>query len=116
MTVKAVIHVDSEDSKVLALALGNIRNLLDQIPDEPSDVRMIVNHYAVNFFKKEDAGKYADIIAGLAGKGVRFLICNNSIQRLGIDRTALLEPCEVVPAGIVELVRLQSQGFAYVKP
>ena len=28
----------------------------------------------------------------------------------------LIDGCEVVPAGIVELIRLQQEGFAYIKP
>ncbi len=52
----------------------------------------------------------------LSGKGVRFLICSNSLKNFDIPLEILLDPCETVKAGIVELVRLQAEGFAYVKP
>jgi len=55
-------------------------------------------------------------IFDLAKKGVRFLVCNNSLLKSNIDPAELLPVIEVVPAGIVELVRLQHEGFAYVKP
>ena len=115
MKLKTVIHMDQQEEEILTTALGNIRNFLEEAGDE-NDVRMVVNHNAVKFFTRQDASDHADSISGLASKGVQFLICNNSISKMGIDTSDLLESCQVVPAGIVEIVRLQNEGFAYVKP
>ncbi len=115
MPMNAVIHVDQEESAVLTTALGNIRNFLDQV-QAPSDLRLVVNHNAVKFFAAENAQKIAATVSELASQQVRFLICGNSLSRLSIDPASLLPQCEVVPAGIVELIRLQAEGFAYVKP
>jgi intracellular sulfur oxidation DsrE/DsrF family protein len=52
----------------------------------------------------------------LFGKGVRFLMCNNSLTNLTIDPGELLGGCEVIKAGIVELIALQGDGYAYIKP
>lgn len=51
-------------------------------------------------------------IQRLSGKGVRFLVCNNSLNNFGIGQDELVESCEVIPAGIVELIRLQTNGYA----
>ena len=34
----------------------------------------------------------------------------------GIDPARVWPECEIVPAGLVEVVRLQREGFAYIKP
>jgi hypothetical protein len=44
------------------------------------------------------------------------MVCNNALSMSGINPAELLDLCEVIPAGIVELIRLQHEGFAYVKP
>lgn len=116
MATKGVVHLDLEDESRVLTALGNLKNFLAQIPPENADLRVVANSSAAKFFRRERAGEYGDAVAELSKQGVRFLICANSLSKLGIDKAELLEQCEVVPAGIVELIRLQNEGFAYVKP
>lgn len=114
--MKAVIHVDIEDTERLVTALGNAENFLSEIDQSETDMRIVVHSKAVRLLRKEASADYAQKARDLYRKGVRFLVCNNSLSKLGIDRSELLDFCEVVPAGIVELIRLQHEGFAYVKP
>lgn len=114
--MRAVIHMDLEEQRRASTAFGNIRNFLEDTSGQDSDLRMVVNSSAVKFFTRADSGGFAHAIGQLASEGVRFLICSNSIDKLGIERSELLPACEIVPAGIVEVVRLQHDGFAYVKP
>ncbi|MDD5204526.1 MAG: DsrE family protein [Desulfobacterales bacterium] len=116
MKTKAVIHVDLEDPSRLQTALGNIENFLDEISPAESDLRVVVHSSAVRMLRKGKACNHEKKIFDLAKKGVRFLACNNSLLKSNIDPAELLPVIEVVPAGIVELVRLQHEGFAYVKP
>jgi uncharacterized protein len=113
--MKGVIHMDQGDVEILSTALGNINNFLKEV-GESSDLCMVVNHHAVRFFQKSNAADHAGTIAALASQGIRFLICRNSIGNLNIDPSELLDACEVIPSGIVEVIRLQNNGFAYVKP
>jgi hypothetical protein len=34
----------------------------------------------------------------------------------GINKADLVDGCEIIPAGILELIRLQEAGYAYIKP
>ncbi len=49
---------------------------------------------------------------------VRFLVCGNSLESRGLERSDLHEVSDrdVVPSGIVELTRLQRSGYTYIKP
>ncbi len=116
MDMKAVIHVDIEEKGRLMLAIGNAENFLKAVKDSETDVRIVVNSSAVKLLRKAVSADYAQQAEALAQKGVRFMVCNNALSMFGINRTELLDFCEVVPAGIVELIRLQHEGFAYVKP
>jgi intracellular sulfur oxidation DsrE/DsrF family protein len=48
-------------------------------------------------------------------RGVRTVACGLSLDRLGIDRTALPPFVDVVPNGIIETLRLQALGFLSVE-
>lgn len=116
MKTKALLHLDRDDPEALRTALSNLENLLERIPAAETELHVVANGSAVKLFRRECAGAAGGRIEALAGQGVHFQMCNNSLTRLGIDRGELLAPCEVVPAGIVEIVRLQAEGCAYVKP
>lgn len=116
MEWRLLIHLDLPDKERVTRALGNIKNFLKEIPADEAAVCLVANSAGVPHFKKSEAGDYEEKIQDLADKGVRFLICNNTLSHMKIDRSELVAACEVVPAGIVELVRLQQEGFAYVKP
>lgn len=98
------------------MALNNIENLLREVSAGRAAVHVVANGSAVGLFRRERAGGYAVRIGALAADGVRFSICNNSLNTLGMGREELLESCGVVPAGIIEIVRLQVEGYAYIKP
>ena len=44
------------------------------------------------------------------------LLCANALADNKIDHADIWPGCDVVPAGLVEIVRLQREGFAYIKP
>jgi len=115
MQYDLVIHVDMDDRKVLDLALGNIANYLAALPEETFQVDLVANGPAVTLFARpgEDV---APRVADLSARGVRFKMCANALRTFGVAPQDLVEGCQVVPAGIVELVLLQRQGMAYVKP
>ncbi len=114
MQAKVVFHLDEDEGRRLTLALNNMENLFREVPLAEADVRMVANGTAVRLFR---AGlPEAERIVRLSAAGARFLLCQNSLAGLSVPRECLVEPCEIVPAGILELVRLQHLGFAYVNP
>ncbi len=116
MKTKVVFHVNRDDEETLLMALNNIENLLKDVSADEAAVYLVANGVAVSLFRRERAGQYASRIESLSGAAVHFFVCNNSLTNLGIKREDLLESCQVVPAGIVEIIRLQGEGCAYVKP
>ena len=116
MEAKVVFHLDLNDEKRLVMALNNMANLLKEISVDESRVYLVANGASVNLFRRNPAPAYALQMEDLAVKGVHFLLCSNSLKNFDIPREALPDFCEIVKAGIVELVRLQAEGFGYVKP
>lgn len=52
----------------------------------------------------------------LREKGVRFLICANTLKERKIDWHQLygVKGDDIVPSGVAELARLQQMGFVYI--
>ena len=116
MKIKVVFHLNWDEEKRLVMALNNITNLLKEIPTTEADICLVANGSAVRLFHREHAASYGSRVEELFGKDVRFLMCNNALTNLNIDPGELLGGCEVIKAGIVELIALQGDGYAYIKP
>lgn len=128
---RVVFHVNSGNPKVQAGALRNARNFLRKVGAKHADLRILLHSGGVKMvllpkaakrtrFKTGLAtGKQKDMITFLRKQGVRFLVCNNTMKSKHITREKDLfnvPKKDVVPSGVVALVELQRQGFAYVKP
>lgn len=112
---KAVFHID--ENKKWKLLLANVSNLLDAIDGESYDVEVVANSEAVKYY---DTGQNLDTdvntMKELMEKGVMFVACNNALRTNKIEKGQILDYVKVVPAGVLELVEKQSEGYAYIKP
>lgn len=59
--------------------------------------------------------KHAEAIKELKAKGVRFVVCENTMKQRNVTKEQLLPEAETVPAGIAELVEKQEEGWSYIK-
>lgn len=116
MQPKVVMHLDWDQMDFLKMGLDNIRNLLKEVPPEQASVRFAINGKAVILFRKDRIGEHLELVKELSGQGVRFCLCRNALAKNGIDKEGLIVGIEIVPAGVLELIRLQEAGFAYIKP
>ncbi len=82
-------------------------------------MKAVVHGSAIEYFMaaKDDTDKQITLDT-LRLSGVHFIICGNTLDGYHIGRDDLyeVEAEDVVQAGLPEIVRLQQQGFSYVKP
>jgi len=112
---RVLFHLDEPSKGRAEQVLRNIENLLADLGEENVRVELVANGGGVKAFVR---GSDTDetLINTLAQKGVRFVACAHSLEALDIDQASLLDPIEVVPAGVGELVRRQAEGWAYIRP
>ncbi|MBF0516775.1 MAG: DsrE family protein [Nitrospirae bacterium] len=100
-------------------ALGNITNLIKDVGSDAVQIKVVANGPSVAAFS--DSSRL-ETMKALANDGALFLACRNSLKKMcsGADvcltEEALPPFIKVIPAGITEIVKSQSEGFAYVKP
>ena len=109
-----LIHVDDNDPKRLNLAFNNYANYIAAV-DEEFRVVMVVNGPAAQLLKKENA-EQAERGAKLMDSGLTIRVCNNALTAFNVDPADLWEGVEITPAAIVEIVKLQREGYAYLRP
>ena len=99
--------------------MNNIKNHLDA---SPKDKIVVVTHGpGINFLlsdaKDSQGREFSGQVSALAGRGVEFRVCNNTLSTRKIDANKLLMETSIVPSGVAEVARLQAkEGFVYLKP
>ncbi|MGG1950062.1 DsrE family protein [Ralstonia solanacearum] len=114
-----VVYQISEGTEQAVRAIGNLRNHLNGAPG--TRIVVVALGRGIDFLvegAKDDKGRSFDApVAALASMGVEFRVCHNSLAAFKVPEDKLLLEAKVVPAGVVEITRLQQdEGFAYLKP
>lgn len=114
---KVVYHVN--DSTNAMSVLGNIRNHLNASPK--AQIVVVTHGPGIDFLledaKDKNGNPYDAVVQELSNRNVKFRVCNNTLEGRKIDRKRVLPEATVVPSGVAEVARLQSQeDYAYLKP
>lgn len=119
---KVAIHVDDNDPKRMNMALNNIQNLKKYYDAKGEAVQIELVAYGPGLHMlRSDTSPVKNRIATMALEidGLQFSACGNTHSRMskkaGKD-VVLLSEATKVPSGVVRLVELQEQGYAYVRP
>jgi intracellular sulfur oxidation DsrE/DsrF family protein len=116
--VKVVYHVNTGIESAAA-ALGNVRNHLTA--DPTVKITVVTHGPGIDFLlegAKDSKGReFSGLVGDLAGKGVQFRVCNNTLVSRNIDPGKVVMEAKIVPSGVAEVARLQAkEGFVYLKP
>lgn len=104
--MKVVFHIDELEK--WEESTKNVKNLVKIAPE--IDTVILVNGIAINGFLEE---KHLSFIKM---SGVHFHACDNALHANNITKEQLPENVVIVPAGVLDLIELQSVGYAYIKP
>ena len=116
--VKAVYHVNTGVDTVSAI-LGNVRNHLNA--DPTAKIAVVTHGPGIDFLlegAKDSKGReFSGAVGELAGRGVQFRVCNNTLTSRNIDPGKVVMEAKIVPSGVAEVARLQAkEGYVYLKP
>lgn len=116
--VKVVYHLN-EGVQQASRAIGNIRNHLNA---EPATRIVVVTHgpgidFLLDGAQDAQGRSFAGAVGELAGRGVQFRVCRNTLDGRKIPAANVVLEAQVVPSGVAEVARLQGrEGHAYLRP
>lgn len=114
---KVVYHVN--DSAVAGVAMNNVKNHLSANPQ--ATIVMVTHGKGIDFLldgaTDKDGNPYDVKVQELRAKGVTFDVCNNTLVGRKIDPKKVIPEAVIVPSGVAEISKLQSQqNYVYLKP
>ena len=116
------LHISVRDPETMKLVLNNARNAHDFYTQrgESISIEIVANSAGLHMLR-DDTSPVKDEIRELRAKDpkVVFSACNNT--KMGMEKkegkpVPLVSEAAIVPAGVVRLMELQEQGYAYERP
>ncbi|MDH5326731.1 MAG: DsrE family protein [Gammaproteobacteria bacterium] len=114
---KLVIQVSTDDARTQKIALNNAVNVQKLYGMDNVDVEIVAYGPGLGLLtaKSKEAGR----VKSLAQQNITFSACGNTMKKVE-KKTGkapkLTEGVKVVNAGVVRIMELQSQGYAYIRP
>lgn len=98
-----------------------LRNIGAHVAATDGKVEIRVVSFAAGaklFLMAQEDADLAKGLDDLRTKGVKFLICNNTLKGMKLQPADLYGVAQedVVPSGVAEIARLQGMGFVYIHP
>ncbi|MCX7164635.1 MAG: DsrE family protein [Rhodocyclales bacterium] len=111
---RVVIQVSDADPQKWNLALNNAKNVQTDLGADKTEIEIVAYGPGIGMLKADAlvANRVEDAVAG----GVRVVACENTMKALKISRDDMNRKVDYVAAGVVELMRRQQQGYAYIRP
>lgn len=111
---KVVFQVSEADPKTWNLALNNMKNVQDALGKDKVEVELVAYGPGIGMLKAESTAgnRVNDAVAA----GVRVVACENTMHALKLSKEDMLASISYVPAGVIELMNRQKQGYAYIRP
>lgn len=118
-TLKIVTPLTTDDKLVQKMKLRNLANALKAADawHGTATIKVVLYAKGVSLLKDPDDATRQQLDE-LRGRGVQFLVCNNTLREQGIDFRALYNvvDADIVPSGFLEIAYLQTAQHYVVDP
>ena len=111
---KVVVQVSDADPHKWTLALSNAYNVQTGLGADTVDLEIVVYGPGIGMLKRDST--VADRIASAMKSGIKVVACENTMAAQKLTQADMLPNIGYVPAGVVELMQKQQQGYAYIRP
>jgi intracellular sulfur oxidation DsrE/DsrF family protein len=109
-----VIQVSDADPAKWNLALNNARNAQTDLGRDKVGIEIVA--YGPGIGMLRDDAVVANRVSEAVKSGISVVACENTMTAQKLDKTAMNPNVSYVPAGVVQLMNRQHQGWAYIRP
>ena len=111
---RALFQVTDNDPARWNMILNNMTNLREGVGSEGVELELVAYGPGINMLKKDsDVGPRLD---EAAMEGVTISACQNTMKAQKLSEKDMHSSVAYVPAGVVEIIKKEKAGWAYIRP
>ena len=112
--LRVVVQVSEADPARWNLVLNNVKNLQDDLGAANVTVEVVAYGPGIGMLKLDAASN--SHVADAIKAGVQVAACENTMRNQKLARADMHPDVGYVPAGVVEIVKRQQEGWVYLRP
>ena len=110
---RALFQVTDNDPARWNMILNNMTNLREGVGSEGAEIELVAYGPGLLMLKADSPVRQR--VAEALKSGVRINACQNTMQGMKLVPADMLPEIGYVPSGVVEVMRKQQQGWAYIR-
>ena len=111
---RIVIQVSDDNPKTWNQALNVVRNVQKAYGKNSVDVEVVVFGHGIGMLKMESV--VGNRIEDTLKSGAHVYACQNTMRGRKLSKADMLPQIGYVPAGVIEIINKQKQGWAVIRP
>lgn len=111
---KVVFQISDGDAAKWNLALNNAKNVQDELGASKVDIEIVAYGPGIGMLKAD--ATTSNRISDAIKSGIKIVACENTMTNQKLTKADMNPDIGYVPAGVVELMKRQREGWAYIRP
>jgi hypothetical protein len=111
---KVVIQVSDSDPAKWNLALNNAKNIQQELGKNNVQLEIVAYGPGIGMLKFDS--EVGNRLTEAVGNGVLVAACGNTMKGQKLTPADMHATAKIVPAGVVEIIKRQREGYAYIRP
>jgi intracellular sulfur oxidation DsrE/DsrF family protein len=111
---RVVFQVSDGDPKKWNLALNNMNNVQEALGKDKVDVELVVYGPGIDMLKAESTA--GNRVNEAVANGVKVVACEVTMKAQKLTKNDMLASIGYVPGGVIELMKREKEGWAYIRP
>ncbi len=113
-THRVVFQISNGSAQEQELVLANAANVLKYFGPTKVQLEIVAFGPGLRLLLKNNV--HSKMIQSLHAEGVEFAACHNTMMKLHLTKADLNPVSHVVPGGVIEIMRRESEGWNYIRP
>lgn len=109
---KVVMQLTTGDTLAYRALVKQLGNMTKIWPN--AKIEVVIHNKGIAMMKKESSN-VAEEITTLTKKGVRFVVCEFTMEQLKLEKSQILDDAYYTPYGLIAIVTKQEEGYSYLK-
>lgn len=111
---RVVIQVSDDSPKTWGQALNVVENLQQAYGKENVEIKLVALGFGIGILTLDSpaGGRVQDALHS----GAQMAACEVTMRRRKLTRDDMLPNISYVPAGVVEIIKLQKEGWSHIRP
>jgi uncharacterized protein len=112
--MRVVIQISESEPKVWNLALNNANNAQKDVGAANIEIEVVAFGPGLGMLR--DDSLVANRVQEALAAGVHFIACRNTMQAQHLTEADMIGGIGYAQAGVIEIIKKQMEGFAYLRP